>query len=152
MGCLLAPSLKDFSSVNGVNPEANMIEFVNQALHELGTVAISAIAAATALGAAGAMLREIALGLRAKRRARYFMQAAMREATFRDLVKQAYQPSLESHMAEVDVLRRSVEAHLKALSETDRRLVGQGLHQRSRAGAERYLKELVSAPDLREVA
>lgn len=130
-----------------------MISFVGQVLHDVGAPAVAILATATVTGAIGAMLRDIALGLRAKRRARHYMQQAMmREAAFRELVAKAYAASFEAHAAEMDALRRSVETHLETMSDTDKRLVGQGLHQRSLAGSERYLRELVDPHPLREVA
>ena len=99
----------------------------------------------------GSMLWQISVALRAKRRAQHAMQLAKTEAAFRDLIRKAYRSDLASHDADMDRLRLSVETHLKSMSDADRQLVKQGLHQRNRRGSDRYLKDLIGF-DKREFA
>ena len=104
-------------------------------------------------GVLATLAREIALALRAKRRAFYQMQiAAHREEKFHNLAKVVLNSDFDVSQMQIEELKREVEHHLAHMSKRDRGFVHQGLYQKSKLGSERYLKEVVGQSVLEAAA
>jgi hypothetical protein len=84
------------------------------------------------------------LALRAKERARWMLQVrAKKDAELRSLLDRV--TSAQVGRQEIEATLAKIEATLEELPERDRKLVHDGLHQKSRGGAERFVHELSSA-------
>lgn len=79
--------------------------------------------------------------LRAKRRVHYFVKmAALHDASLRAVARRVTAKSAVGDIAEAI---KMIEASTRSLSQEDRRLLEQGMHQSSTRGAERFVREVL---------
>jgi len=116
-----------------------MIEFVQQ----IGTHQIAFFALAPALIAMVASVISTVFALRAKRRASIAIYRAHQSKSLQKMLEHINSVQGEEKYAELEQIRKTIEAELMSLSASDRELIRAGLRQTSKKGAERYAADVI---------
>jgi hypothetical protein len=115
-----------------------MIDSVNI----LQFMSVGATVAAT-LAAAKTFVNGIE-AIRAKKRAEPYLHDRLTiDSELASIAKHASNSTLNPH--EIEVALKSIEAAIATMSETDKRLIKEGLHQDSPTGTKRYVRDLLAA-------